>query len=95
MLRSVLMSALLTLLATPAMAHIGFAEGEAAVGSTFRATLVVGQPLVEEIRPSIGVGHVAHAGQPRSRGACRRLICDEIRIRVKYPVSGSNRRPAD
>lgn len=42
MLRPVLTSALLTLLATPAMAHIGFAEGEAAVGSTFRATLVVG-----------------------------------------------------
>lgn len=35
-------SALLLALITPAMAHIGLAEQEAAIGSTFKATLVVG-----------------------------------------------------
>ena len=43
MLRQILMStAVLTALAGPAMAHIGLAESEAAIGSTFKATLVVG-----------------------------------------------------
>lgn len=43
MLRQVLMSTgLVVVLASPAMAHIGLAHSEAVVGSTFRATLVVG-----------------------------------------------------
>lgn len=35
-------ASLLGAIATPAMAHIGLAQGEAIVGTTFRATLVVG-----------------------------------------------------
>lgn len=43
MQRQVLISAVLIgAMANPAMAHIGLAQGEAVVGSTFRATLVVG-----------------------------------------------------
>lgn len=56
MLRRMLIStALVTGLASPTLAHIGLTGGEAVVGSTFRATLVVGHGCAGDATTQIRV----------------------------------------